>query len=350
MVKVSNKTMGSIVFQFLLIVTLLSGSVFTFEMVTVKPKSVSVDEGGSIELFCAVDSYYEWCTFKRHDGKICDFEWKRDLWGLDVLECSEFEGRYVRTGEYDKNECGFKLSNVTLEDAGQWTCELESYHSGRYRGYGYRVNGAFNVDVIVVTTTTTTTTTTTESTTTTTTTTTTSTAVRSETSREYDEEEYHSDEVDQENDANTDSQDSDKPDEESSTMYIVIAVLLLIIIGLFVVLFGLHYKRKLPPQFYTALGRKRWKPVLGNDEYPVTEEDEKKNHPSIVKNGSSNGTKNGTKPSELGPMGDDATVNPSLTTVTWTKTETNGKDVEMKDNKLEEEANQEEEEKKPLQE
>lgn len=78
---------------------LLVGLVAAFEIKTVRPKTLSVEEGGSMELYCAVDGYYEWCTFKRQDGKICDFEWKRDLWDLDVLQCSDFEGRYKRTGD-----------------------------------------------------------------------------------------------------------------------------------------------------------------------------------------------------------------------------------------------------------
>ena len=131
---------------------------------------------------------------------------------------------------------------------------------------------------------------------------------------------------------------------------IVVAIIVLVLIGFFIVMFGLHYKRKLPPAFYNALGRKQWKPVLGNEEYPVTEEDEKKKHPSIVKNGSASNGTNGTKATDVSPMSDDANVNPDLTTVTWTK-ETNGKEVEveMKDNKFSDEPTEEEEEKKPLQ-
>jgi hypothetical protein len=64
-----------------------------------RPKNLSVDEGGSFELFCAVDGYYEWCTFTRPDGKICDFEWKRELWDIDVLQCTDFAGRMTRIGK-----------------------------------------------------------------------------------------------------------------------------------------------------------------------------------------------------------------------------------------------------------
>jgi len=56
-------------------------------------------EGQSVELFCNVDGYYEWCTFRRHDGKVCDFEWRRDVWNLTVLDCGAFEGRFALTGK-----------------------------------------------------------------------------------------------------------------------------------------------------------------------------------------------------------------------------------------------------------
>merc|ERR1711981_972384 len=45
----------------------------------------------------------------------------------------------------------------------------------------------------------------------------------------------------------------------------------------------LHYKGKLPQTFYN-LGRRQWKFVQGNEEFPVIDDDEKK-HPEIVKNG-----------------------------------------------------------------
>merc|ERR1712038_2153921 len=51
-----------------------------------------------------------------------------------------------------------ELDNVTPEDAGEWKCELESYHAGRYRGYGYLKTGVMEISVPTTTTTTTTTT------------------------------------------------------------------------------------------------------------------------------------------------------------------------------------------------
>ncbi len=55
---------------------------------------------------------------------------------------------------------------------------------------------------------------------------------------------------------------------------------------------------------------------MGNEEYPVTEEDEKSKHPSIVKNGSASNGTNGTNGTS-GTMTEETNVNPELTTVTW---------------------------------
>ena len=69
----------------------------------------------------------------------------------------------------------------------------------------------------------------------------------------------------------------------------------------------------------SRIGNQRWKPVMNNDDYPVTEEDDKR-HPTIIKNG-------GTS---------EANINPNnITTVTWTAETEEKKDEEklMKDNK-----------------
>ena len=48
-----------------------------------------------------------------------------------------------------------------VKDAGEWKCEMESYHGGYYRGYGYNATGVMKIEVPTTTTTTTATTTTT---------------------------------------------------------------------------------------------------------------------------------------------------------------------------------------------
>ena len=133
-----------------------------FGLVEVRPEQVSVNEGDSVTLFCAVDTYWEWCKFS-HADKVCDYEWRKDVWNVTELNCEDFASRAEFAADYDQYQCAMKLSNVGLEDAGKWSCELESYVHGKYRGYGYQKTGEMVIEVIPInipTPTTTTTTTT----------------------------------------------------------------------------------------------------------------------------------------------------------------------------------------------
>ena len=125
----------------------------TFDLLEVRPKNISVKEGDSVTLFCSVDAYWEWCKFS-HGGKVCDYVWKKEQWNVTVLNCEDFAGRAEFVADYDQYHCAMKLSNVQLEDAGDWSCELESYHASRYRGSGYQRTGEMVIEVIPVTTTT----------------------------------------------------------------------------------------------------------------------------------------------------------------------------------------------------
>ena len=85
-----------------------------FELVKVEPASTTVPYGGKLRLTCNPDGYYEWCKFI-HNDKICDFEWKKDVWNITKLDCSDYEGRAHFFGSYDNYECGMELDNVTPE-------------------------------------------------------------------------------------------------------------------------------------------------------------------------------------------------------------------------------------------
>merc|ERR1712066_15269 len=113
-----------------------------------------------------------------------------------------------------------------------------------------------------------------------------------------------------------DAAEPEAEDEEKnlSALYVIIAIVVIIVL-IAGVMYLLHYKGKLPQTFYN-LGRRQWKFVQGNEEFPVIDDDEKK-HPEIVKNGKK--LENGGD--DVCPMGDSANVNPSLTEVTWTAEE-----------------------------
>merc|ERR1712096_601741 len=83
-----------------------------------------------------------------------------------------------------------------------------------------------------------------------------------------------------------DAQDQDDPTkvkDSSPIIPVVIAVCLVILIGGLSIMFGLHYKRKLPACFYSMFSQ-RWKPVMNNDDFPQQDDEESK-HPTIIKNG-----------------------------------------------------------------
>ena len=71
-------------------------------------------------------------------------------------------------------------------------------------------------------------------------------------------------------------QNSDMNDEPASNAgYIVIVVIIIVLILVALVVFGLHYKRKLPESFYNlgglVKGDKQWKPVLSKVCYDIVQ-------------------------------------------------------------------------------
>ena len=132
--------------------------------------------GGKVRLKCRSSGWFEYCTWKHNDW-VCEFEWK---WSHDAVKktsCTALGNRARFVGTYDSHECEIEISNVTLADAGRWSCEMEAHVSGLVRGTTDKAYIDLNVrnDVTTATTTsrsptdsTTTTSTTTSSTETTT--------------------------------------------------------------------------------------------------------------------------------------------------------------------------------------
>ena len=118
----------------LFVISLLYAFTNGFTLTEVQPQQkLSVQEGESILLKCTVDNYYEWCTFK-HNGKKCDFEWRRDVYNVTELDCKDYNERAEYMGDYDNYQCAIELKFVTPDDQGEWSCEIEEYNSGRTRG------------------------------------------------------------------------------------------------------------------------------------------------------------------------------------------------------------------------
>ena len=149
--------MSNLRHQLALLLALTFGLTGAFEIVKNEPQTSYLKEGETLTLLCTADTYWEWCTFK-HADKICDYVWTKPAWNVSVLACDDFADREVAFhGAYDYYQCGITIKNARPEDAGLWSCEMESYHAGYTRKYGYVREVEMMVEVEVKTTTMTTT-------------------------------------------------------------------------------------------------------------------------------------------------------------------------------------------------
>merc|ERR1712203_579045 len=89
--------------------------------------------GGKLQLTCQTDGWWEYCNWI-HTSR-CEFEWKRRHDAVKMQSCMGLNSRVAFTGNYDSHECQIEISNATsLVDAGNWTCDIESYVFGPIRG------------------------------------------------------------------------------------------------------------------------------------------------------------------------------------------------------------------------
>ena len=139
-----------------------SEACFTLKKITPNSK-LRVKEGQDITLSCTANNYYEWCTFihpvklplkykqKSEDMyqiKKCDFVWTNQAKNITTLNCSDYHNRAIYVGDYENYNCAIKLMSVIEEDTGNWTCVLEEWTDGYYRGYGKRITG--HMDVVIL--------------------------------------------------------------------------------------------------------------------------------------------------------------------------------------------------------
>ena len=64
---------------------------------------------------------------------------------LQIPKCSKYHNRIEFSGNYDQHVCAMKLENVTLEDEGKWSCELEEYKFGSIRGNKDKMEVELNI-------------------------------------------------------------------------------------------------------------------------------------------------------------------------------------------------------------
>ena len=73
-----------------------------------------------------------------------------DVWNITIADCEDYKDRMEWSGDYEKFECAITINNAKLEDSGTWSCEIESYPDGKYRGEGYGFNVSAEMEIQVV--------------------------------------------------------------------------------------------------------------------------------------------------------------------------------------------------------
>ena len=116
-----------------------------FELIEVSPQQISVEESQDVIFNCIVNDSYRWCAFK-HDNLKCDYEWNRYRrmfdYNIDTLECNRDN---IVVNQSTFTHCTIQINSVTLEDSGEWSCELEQWQN--YRAHASKVIGNMELKV-----------------------------------------------------------------------------------------------------------------------------------------------------------------------------------------------------------
>jgi len=136
----------------MLVAFVVLGEVNGFMISLVQPEYIALNPGGSFTLTCGTDSHYEHCDWKHPGGsKVCNFEWKRNVGSVQMMECDGLIDRVSFAGDYNQHQCGITVTNAQMEDTGIWTCEVEQYVWGDW-SRGTTVAATMNVSVVLSTT------------------------------------------------------------------------------------------------------------------------------------------------------------------------------------------------------
>ena len=122
--------------------------------IEVKPKSLVVKPGDTIEVHCTADNYYDYCSIV-HDINTCDFKYNDTAWRLSKqypvikINCQDYESRMEFIGDYYNYGCGIRLHSITMQDGGTWICQMEQWrHQNQIRYSGATIDDQFYLTVL----------------------------------------------------------------------------------------------------------------------------------------------------------------------------------------------------------
>jgi len=98
---------------------------------TPKDKKVNVHVGEQIRLMVTANNYIRKCVWiHTESNKACEFRYTHAVNKLvkqNTCLLDDHEGRIHVAGNYDKHECGLKISQAILNDTGEWRVEVKEY-------------------------------------------------------------------------------------------------------------------------------------------------------------------------------------------------------------------------------
>jgi len=96
-----------------------------------KDKKVNVYVGEQIRLMVTANNYIRKCVWiHTESNKACEFRYTHAVNKLvkqNTCVLDDHEGRIHVAGNYDKHECGLKISNAIVNDTGEWRVEVKEY-------------------------------------------------------------------------------------------------------------------------------------------------------------------------------------------------------------------------------
>ena len=104
-----------------------------WEIVSTDPKSrhIQVHTNKSVRLMVTVNGDIRRCTWiQPGTNDACEFQYEHAAQTLVKQETCKFEKHEERIhayGDYERHQCGIEISNVGIQDQGQWQVEVKEY-------------------------------------------------------------------------------------------------------------------------------------------------------------------------------------------------------------------------------
>ena len=109
--------------------SLLAVAQAAIEITDYKPKgTVTIKEEDNRSLTLTCKTYYWWyhCQFHHEtNGKSCKIDYDEAKGGNNVI--SNCQGGIKYKGDYANTKCIVEIENVGIEDAGEWTMDMQNF-------------------------------------------------------------------------------------------------------------------------------------------------------------------------------------------------------------------------------